>query len=512
MESSLVTTVWSPIERSLYAGAKYDNPYTDVIFRAQFEHESGTIHEQRGFWNGEDEWIVRFSPPKPGNWTWKTTSEPADSGLESHGKFMVAPSKRANPLLQHGFLEVADDGRHLRHDDGTPFFWLADTVWAAGAKATPEEWERYLRFRSEQGFSVIQFNALPQQDASKPHNRLPYGEAWDYSTPNLSYFEALDRLFALAHEFGLVCAPVALWFNYVPESHDDFEGVPRRPFSATEAEWYGQYLAARYGAYSPAWVFGEIDYTPPADAVYDAVTNAIHENTTHPLCLAHLRGGWTIPEAAREWTDVHYFQTGHIVESSKRSVEAATSHREFEPPLPVINGEPPYEFHHYFDGETRASRDDVRETAWVSILSGATAGITYGGHGLWMWHRSGELFTSEGRNMPVPWDEALRFPGADDYALLKEILEPYDFWRLEPRQDLIETGDELVRGAQLPETEELFVYVPTRQSVTFNEDDLASAKSWSWINLRDGRTVPAQVDERTISRAPWRGDALLLGE
>ena len=513
MQNSSVSTVWFPFERTLYARNRHDNPYTDVTVIATFEHESGYVHEQRGFWNGSDEWVIRFSPPKPGRWTWNTRSEPTDEGLSEAGEFEVGTSRQANPIIQHGFLEIADDGRHLRHDDGTPFFWLADTVWAAGAKATADEWERYLRFRAEQGFSVAQFNALPQQDASKPHNRLPFGEEWDYSTPNLAYFEQLDQMFALAHQFGLVCAPVALWFNYVPESHDDFEGVPRRPLTPTEAEWYGQYMAARYGAYAPAWVFGEIDYTEPAVPVYDAVIEAIRANSTHPLCIGHLRGSWTMPEEATEWTDIYYYQTGHITDSAEEAVKASTAHRDLDPIRPVINGEPPYEFHHYFDGETRASRRAVRQAAWVSILSGATAGITYGGHGLWMWHRSGEHFTSDGRNMPVPWDEALHFAGAEDYALLKEIIEEIDFWKFEPCQEFIESDDILVRAARLPEDDLIVIYVPDRRAVTFAEENVTE-KSWSWVNPRNGQEVPAHrenADETTIAAPPWSGDGLLVG-
>ena len=36
--------------------------------------------------------------------------------------------------------------------DERPFFYLADTVWAAFANLSIERWRQYLRFRRAQGF------------------------------------------------------------------------------------------------------------------------------------------------------------------------------------------------------------------------------------------------------------------------------------------------------------------------------------------------------------------------
>ncbi|WP_309122139.1 DUF4038 domain-containing protein [Paenibacillus sp.] len=65
------------------------------------------------------------------------------------------------PLYRHGFVGVHKSGRAFAHADGTPFFWLGDTVWSAPAHATLEEWQRYVTHRGEQGFTVAQINALP---------------------------------------------------------------------------------------------------------------------------------------------------------------------------------------------------------------------------------------------------------------------------------------------------------------------------------------------------------------
>ena len=52
-------------------------------------------------------------------------------------------------------MPVSDNGRYLVNDDGTPFFYLADTAWALFHNITFEDAEHYLRVRSEQRFTVI---------------------------------------------------------------------------------------------------------------------------------------------------------------------------------------------------------------------------------------------------------------------------------------------------------------------------------------------------------------------
>lgn len=56
-------------------------------------------------------------------------------------------------------LGVSPSGRHLTVE-GTPFFWLGDTVWLLAQVPSRDELERYLRTRAEQGFTVIQLTAV----------------------------------------------------------------------------------------------------------------------------------------------------------------------------------------------------------------------------------------------------------------------------------------------------------------------------------------------------------------
>jgi hypothetical protein len=510
-------SVWSPVEVTLHADERFENPYTDVAVTGTFEHESGTTHEVPGFWDGDSTWRVRFAPTEPGEWTWRTGSDVDGAGFAAEGEFVAAAYSGDNPIRRHGFLQVAEGGRHLEHADGTPFFWLGDTVWSAPAKATPEEWHAYLTKRRSQGFSVVQTNSLPQWDASKPQRRLPFGEHWGLDSPRPAYFQRLDEMMAETVEHGLVPALVVLWFNYVPDTNldwDDQDRIARHPMSEAQAARYGRYLAARYGAYGATWlVSGDSDFTEESLAVYRAAGERLREGTTHPLSTLHIPGSQRIPEwvAEEPWYDFQMYQSGHHYGDMQRNAfRTAEYTRDVDPDRPVLNGEPCYEGWAYFEEpEVGISREDVRRAAWWSVLGGANAGITYGAPGLWHWFRFGEGLVRP--EMPVPYEleEMVELPGADDYARMKSFLERFAFGALEPDQSLLGDHDETVRAARLPADDAVLVYTPTARALAVDLDGLDASRA-AWFDPATGREVPASVDGDRIEAPPWRGDAVAV--
>jgi len=510
--------VWTPVEFTLRAGQRYANPYTDVTVTATFEHESGTTHEVPGFWDGDGEWRVRFAPTEPGRWNYEVDSDRDDAGLVAEGRFDAVEYAGPNALRRHGFLRT--DGRHLVHDDGTPFFWLADTAWSAGAKASAAEWERYLTARGDQGFNVVQVNALPQHDASRPWDRLPFGECWDLDDPDPSYFRALDDRVAAAHDRGFVPALVALWFNYAPGTWPDWDSADvRHPMDETQAARLGRYLAARYGAFGPAWlVSGDTNYEKDDDAalsVYDAAGRAIGESVTHPLRTTHMVGGLATPErvARRDWVDFHCYQSGHRTDLGQ-PVRMATECRSRDE-NPVINGEPPYERIGFHDADgQRVSRETARRAAWLSVLAGANAGVTYGAHGVWPWHRGDERFGgADYWGTPDPWDEALSFPGARDYGRLRAFCEQFAIGELEPRQDFLAGDPDLVRAAELSDDDVLLVYAARADDVALDADAVEDPDA-EWIHPGEWTRVPVQLEDGgwtvTAAAPPWQEDGLLV--
>ena len=238
------TPTWNVVELAFQSDRHYDNPYTDVEVRVSFEFPTGEERTALAFWDGDGTWRVRFAPPVAGRWRWHSeSSAPDDAGLHGKtGEFQAVPYQGESPIRAHGFLRVSDNRRGFVHDDGTPFFWLGDTVWSISAGATVEEWREYLAFRRAQGYNLVQINSLPQHDSSVTDYRKPFridGDEWDVTRRNLDYFRTLDQLVAMTTDAGLFTAMVVLWFDYVPGTNLWWR-MKRRDFFTPE-------LAALYG-------------------------------------------------------------------------------------------------------------------------------------------------------------------------------------------------------------------------------------------------------------------------
>ena len=74
---------WREFEIALTAGHDVPNPYTGVNVEAVFSHDTGLTLRRPGFWDGGRTWRIRFaSPIGGGTWSWRTSSNLPDSGLD----------------------------------------------------------------------------------------------------------------------------------------------------------------------------------------------------------------------------------------------------------------------------------------------------------------------------------------------------------------------------------------------------------------------------------------------
>lgn len=163
--------VWEKQEITLTGEKEFGNPYTDVTVWVDLK---GPSFEKRvyGFWDGGKTFKVRVVATGPGQWSWKSGSEPADGGLSGKsGSFnaveWTAEEKEKN-ALRRGFLRATASGHALEYADGTPFFAVGDTWYALGTnrfKWYDDDVERpmgpeagfkdYVRYRKAQGFNWV---------------------------------------------------------------------------------------------------------------------------------------------------------------------------------------------------------------------------------------------------------------------------------------------------------------------------------------------------------------------
>ncbi len=384
-------------------------------------------------------------------------------------------------------LKLSENRRGFLHD-GKPHFLLADTIWSAFACATPAEWDHYTRVRSEQGFNAVQISLLPVlHDASDTYiGEPPYRSAggfdsgpWDFTAPNTAFFDRAEQMLELAVERGLRPCIVLLWNNYVAGTWAN----ARRPdvtIARDEVGDLARYAAARFRAYSPIYyISGDTKFeNDEITGTFLEALDVVKEEDPETLASMHIGGNMSdLPDAvvSSKNLDFYTYQSGHRITDVHASWQLAEAFREKSPVRPIVNSEPCYEGHgHAGSVYGRFNAFDVRRAFWQSVLAGANAGFTYGGHGLWSWHRRGAEFTSVANSrVPIDWTTSLRLPGGSDTAASTRLFEALGLHAAEPAQELLVDAPEAVRCARVRRAggrDDLVIYMPYTDPVTVRID------------------------------------------
>lgn len=422
--------------------------------------------------------------------------------------------------LQAGRLQV-DKSRRVFLRENKPFFYLADTIWSAFTNVTFEEWEFYLNKRKSQGFNVLQINILPQWDRCLADvgiypMQTVNGLDFCFTGWNEEYFERSSRMCEMAAEKGFELALVMLWVNYVPGTWGSrMLGNNIMPSELVES--YTEKVVEVFDRFAPIYIVsGDADFdTPEAILYYTAAMNKLCELSPKSLKSLHIKRGYNhIPEELEEKVDFYMYQSGHNAKGQDQAYKLADDFYKREPVKPVINSEPCYEQMGYSRQiYGRFDRFAVRKAAWTSLLSGACAGVTYGAHGVWNWHKLNKPanpIMGEGFDAPLPWEEALALPGAWDYGKIKYILDMYHCYDLVPFNHILQNNTSEIRAAKA--NGHILLYVPYNTQVilkTVLENHEAVA-----IDLEEGRIGHLQVikDEKStkISMHLFTKDVLIV--
>lgn len=413
-------------------------------------------------------------------------------------------------------LRISDNKKNILKD-GKPFFYLADTCWSAFTNITDEEWDFYLYKRKAQGFNTIQINILPQWDASVTDlDYKPFVEN-DPHRLNDAYFAHARNMCEAAKREGFELALVVLWCNYVPSTWASkmFPGGIL-PFDCLEN--YVRKVHETFTDLEPLYIVsGDTDFPEEETTRYYVHVGQILKELA-PECLftTHIKGRYSdIPDALYALLDLCFYQSGHNAKDLTMPYALSGTMQEKYPGKPLINSEPCYEQMGYSGNMYgRWTRRDVRRAAWVSVLSGACAGVTYGAAGIYSWHKVKKGFHTllgEGFDMPKSWEEAMAFPGAWDYGYLKMLIEELGAYELAPKQELLINGTGDIRVAQAGENL-LLVYVPSNTKVRLAADlsgwDIRALglaerfAAYANVEIKEGKTV--------IGMHPFEKDALIV--
>lgn len=366
-----------------------------------------------------------------------------------------------------GKLRVAANHRYLEYDDGTPFFYLADTAWELFHRLNREEAQVYLSNRAAKGFTVIQAVALAELGGTNIPNA--YGDLplinGDPTTLNEAYFRHVDEIVQYAEKSGLFMGMVPTW-----GANWKLDGRPTAIFTVENARIYGRLIGKRYQDKAIIWILGgDQNIESEAEfAIIEAMALGLKEGDggAH-LITYHPRGPGRSAEFIHqaEWLDFNMCQSSHGAHDHDNGLFIDHDYA-LEPPKPSMDGEPHYEtipVGFYYKDASRYDRFDdydVRQAAYWALMAGA-CGHTYGHNSIWqMWAPEHEPAIWAN----IPWYDSLDHPGAFQMGFVRRLFESRPFQELVPDQAMIvdgpTRGGAKIRAARSSNGTFAFVYSP----------------------------------------------------
>jgi hypothetical protein len=406
---------------------------------------------------------------------------------------IVPCSVFANPFADHGRLRVSESGTHLEHLDGTPFFFLADTVWTGPALSTAEDWQLYLADRKGKGFTAIQFNiASPWRTApTDREGRTSYRLESERLIPNEEFYRQLDARMQAITDAGLLAVPVLVWANKKGDAGIDLTEEQLLTLVTFEVN--------RYQTTNSLFILaGDNRYDAAQTEKWKRIGRAIFGErrallvTTHPTGMNFPWQQWD----DEKWLRVLGYQSGHGDDGKTvawiHSGPPAEYGRQANITRPVINLEPPYEDHNGYQSKKPHPAENVRRAVYMSLLAAPIAGVTYGGHGVWSWHeKPGETPTDHPTTgVAKVWKEAIGLPGSTQMGYVRKFFESLPWTTLRPVPDAVKqsTSDPMrfVSAAGTSDSSLFVFYFPSQAAAEITIAPGKGNDSIRWFNPRSG--------------------------
>ena len=248
-------TRWSVTDLVFQVDAVPAEP-TDVEFSATFSDTAGQKLTVPGFYDGGNEYVVRFTPPSEGRWDYVTRST-IDSLGGRAGKLRVT---NGGENRRGGIVIDKTSPRRFRYENGDGYFPIAfecDWLFALDAENANDipKTRELVDSLAENGFNQIVMNVFAYDVKWKKDEALmdeyeygspsvfPFGgnnSAPDHSRLNIDYFKRLDRVIDYLDQKGIVAhLMIYVWNKRV-----------NWPDAKSEADnRYFDYVIKRYQAY-----------------------------------------------------------------------------------------------------------------------------------------------------------------------------------------------------------------------------------------------------------------------
>ena len=497
------TEIWSRLELSFQSDKAYENPLYELKhFYATFTSPTGRQHKIYGFWDGGQEFRIRFAPDEVGLWTYTTDcADKENAGLQAkQGQFTCIASTSDLAIYQKGSIERSKGNYHLQHADGTPFLFTACTAWNGALKSTEEEWEKYLQQRVDNHYNVIQFVTTQWRGCEQDSKGEVAFTGSGRIALNPAFFQRMDHKIDRINAHGLVAAPVLLWA--LPFSNGR-ELSPGYYLPEEEAILLARYMVARFGSHQVIWILGgDGKYVKELEQRWKNIGRGVFAEAHPGIVAQHPHGSSWIGEVYKEesWLDIVGYQSSHnnnewIVNWINKGPMAKTWDQ--LPARPLMNLEPNYEEIRFY-----ITAEDVRNASYWSLFATPISGITYGANGIWPWiQKEGDLIENHGNpggKGPSTWEKSIEFPGSLQIGYLSAFLQSYDWWTLNPAQNLLieqpgdKTYNHFIGIVANADRSTILAYTPRQQAIKIrnSKDTKYQAR---WFDPIENTYSPAQV-------------------
>ena len=152
---------------------------------------------------------------------------------------------------RNGKLVVDEGKRYLRHENGTPFFWLGETGWYLPVRLDRDETEYYLEQCRQKGFNVVQVMVMNTIPAINTYGKWALPNGFNFKEvdkkEDYGYWDHMDYILKTAEQKGIYIGMVCVWGSPVKQGKMNIE----------DAKKYGEFLGNRYkNQPNVVWIIG----------------------------------------------------------------------------------------------------------------------------------------------------------------------------------------------------------------------------------------------------------------
>jgi len=375
-------------------------------------------------------------------------------------------------------IRVSSNGRYFVDENGSPVFWLGDTLWELFRMFTRDEALEILKDRQRKGFNIILVMLTgvdlreDKLDRSVPFTNIEGEEPWidnDPLKPNEKYFEHIDKMIRLGEETGQIFV--------VGVYHQWHTGI----ITMEKARAWARWVSNRYRDV-PNLIWSMY---PKATDEYIPVCRELARGLQEGDEGRHMISVHPDPSVAsssfihdEKWLAFNMIQTCIMYD---KIYETVTEDYMREPVKPVVMAEGGYEGVEF--GKLQTPHDIRKQAYWTQLAGGHHV---YGHNDNWI--------------KPRAWKKWIDSPGSGFLKVFREIITSCDgWWDMIPDQTIFIKGQgegfALNTAARSQNGDWILAYLSEPSTVTLRLDDIKSGSGVNayWIDPKSGDRKPAGV-------------------